>query len=172
MLWSSQHGGDRANARSPGQRSTHCGTSGHHHGPGQGGSGSSGHSSKSSRGVQRKEEPSSRLRTDALVEDVYFFGDRESNIIGEGSFSEVLKVQHRKSGQIVACKRMQLPALHDPTHALLKAEILKEIDILCDLDHGNVMSLIEYFLQVSATQCAVFPCVSQCTYRYFSSAAT
>jgi len=59
--------------------------------------------------------------------------------IGAGSFGTVRKCTHIKTGQIRAVKLLQ-------KDSAMKAEIiLKELEILRDLDHPNIVKLYEYY---------------------------
>ena len=96
------------------------------------------------------EAPRRKLRTDSFVQEVYWLGSEQEHKLGEGAFSEVVWARHLASGSDVACKKMQLPAVEDSNYQLYTQEVFKEIDILCSLQHENLLSLIEYFVQVSA----------------------
>uniref|UniRef100_A0A061RYX8 Meiosis-specific serine/threonine-protein kinase MEK1 n=1 Tax=Tetraselmis sp. GSL018 TaxID=582737 RepID=A0A061RYX8_9CHLO len=88
-----------------------------------------------------------KLRTDSFVHDVYAVGEGSVNKLGEGAFSEVMRARHIATGVEVACKKIQLPPSTDPNFTFLSQEIFKEIDILCSLEHENLLKLIEYFVQ-------------------------
>lgn len=107
------------------------------------GVGDAGPSGVGSLGGSQRGAPRCRLRKDSFVHDVYRLGET----LGEGAFSEVLQATHLLTGQQVACKKMKLPPPTDPNYALTTQEISKEIDILCSLEHENLLSLIEYFVQ-------------------------
>mmetsp|Transcript_649 Transcript_649/g.1955 ORF Transcript_649/g.1955 Transcript_649/m.1955 type:complete len:372 (+) Transcript_649:123-1238(+) len=93
------------------------------------------------------EAPRCKLRTDSFVQEVYWLGSEQEHKLGEGAFSEVVWARHKATGADVACKKMLLPPHGDSTYQLFTQEVFKEIDILCSLQHENLLSLIEYFVQ-------------------------
>eukprot|EP00884_Botryococcus_braunii_P021933 jgi/Botrbrau1/8423/Bobra.0237s0043.1 len=95
-------------------------------------------SPSSTSGVPRK-----KLRTDAKVRDVYKIG----RTLGTGGFAVVKLGTDRTTGEEFAIKIMVLPeagaAISD--HENSREDIRKEIDILVQLNHPNVIFLKEYF---------------------------
>lgn len=117
-------------------------------------------------GLQQKAEPVpkqepvvSKLRTDCKVRDVYKLG----KIIGTGGFSVVRTAIEKATDIEYACKVMSLPRII-PTGVVGDSEMIsdaykdvnmpcensrediyQEIDILCGLNHENVLFLKEYF---------------------------
>ncbi|KAG1660285.1 hypothetical protein FOA52_006752 [Chlamydomonas sp. UWO 241] len=93
----------------------------------------------------------SKLRTDKRVKDVYLL----SKVLGMGGFSCVKLALERETGKEYACKIMSFPtgALVDPQTAKdhnipcenSREDVFKEIDILCGMEHENIVYLKEYF---------------------------
>lgn len=90
-------------------------------------------------------EDGKKLRLDATLEEEYELGD----VLGEGGFSKVRLATHRASGEQYACKIIPLPKPGNRVNENMsdRAAILKEIDVLLDLDHPNVVCLREYFVE-------------------------
>ncbi|EFN53510.1 hypothetical protein CHLNCDRAFT_136852 [Chlorella variabilis] len=101
-------------------------------------------------------EAGRKLRTDATVEEVYALGA----LLGQGGGwpyaaklscppSKVRLATDLLLGQQWACKIMRLPRgdklVEDPMAG--RAAIMKEVDVLLDLDHPNVVGMREYFVQ-------------------------
>ena len=63
----------------------------------------------------------------------------KKNVLGSGSFGTVHRVQHKKTGQIRACKTI------DKRQISNLERFADEITILKNLDHPNVIKLFEYF---------------------------
>mmetsp|Transcript_38480 Transcript_38480/g.46443 ORF Transcript_38480/g.46443 Transcript_38480/m.46443 type:complete len:493 (+) Transcript_38480:224-1702(+) len=86
------------------------------------------------------------------VTDVYDIG----RTLGTGGFAVVRKGRHKKTAKEVAIKVMELPKVPEQHGQKLTEKeiqaiesrdaILREIDILADLDHPNVLHLKEYFI--------------------------
>ncbi|EFN53943.1 hypothetical protein CHLNCDRAFT_8755, partial [Chlorella variabilis] len=86
-----------------------------------------------------------KLRMDATVEEVYHLG----RTLGQGAFSKVKLATHRATGEQVACKVMRLPRpmrCEECRACTARGLIMKEIDVLLDLDHPSVVSMREYFV--------------------------
>lgn len=82
---------------------------------------------------------------DATVEEVYHLG----RTLGQGAFSKVKLATHRATGEQVACKVMRLPRpmrCEECRACTARGLIMKEIDVLLDLDHPSVVSMREYFV--------------------------
>jgi serine/threonine protein kinase len=71
--------------------------------------------------------------------------------IGEGTFGEVFKARHRRSGRSVALKRIRL---RNPAEGLPK-HVLREITALRSVAHPNVLHLFGYFPHGSCVVLAV-----------------
>ncbi|KAI8469504.1 MAG: kinase-like domain-containing protein [Monoraphidium minutum] len=82
-------------------------------------------------------------RVDKSFKECYRLGD----VLGKGGFAVVRRVTERSTGSAYAVKIMTLPpAGREPSdNESTREDIFKEIDILCGLDHGNVVWLKEYF---------------------------
>lgn len=83
-----------------------------------------------------------RLRRDK-IRDVYKIG----RTIGTGGFSVVKLVTDRENGQVWACKIMTVPepGKEPGDGESTQLDIFKEIDILMNLRHPNIIHLKEYF---------------------------
>ena len=57
--------------------------------------------------------------------------------LGEGSFGEVVRIQHKNTGLVRAQKRIKIDQVTD--------EIRLEIDILKSLDHPNILRIFEFY---------------------------
>lgn len=71
------------------------------------------------------------------VEDEYKY----LNILGTGSFGQVRKAEHLKTGELRAIK---IVYKRDFT-IREKREMLQEVKILSELDHPNIIKVYEYF---------------------------
>ncbi|GLI71611.1 hypothetical protein VaNZ11_016876 [Volvox africanus] len=87
--------------------------------------------------------PGSKLRTDVKLRDVYKLG----KTLGTGGFSVVKLATDRNSGVEYACKIMALPPVGQEVgeNENTREDIFKEIDLLCGMNHENVIFLKEYF---------------------------
>jgi len=98
---------------------------------------------RSTEEVRLTQQIEPKLRTDAKIRDCYKLG----KTLGTGGFAVVKTAVDKVSGQEYACKIMNLPAVGvkvgDDENT--REDIFKEIDILCGLEHENVVSLKEYF---------------------------
>jgi calcium-dependent protein kinase len=77
------------------------------------------------------------FKNNELIHKVY----RIMDPIGKGSFGEVRKAIHLKTGQARAIKIIKF----DTTGSVDRKEIVSEIMLLKDLDHPNIVKIIEYF---------------------------
>jgi len=76
------------------------------------------------------------------VKSKYKFGKK----LGTGAFSTVRLVVEKQTGTEYACKMMEVPLAGQLTESgLTREDIFLEINILCELDHGNVIKFKEYF---------------------------
>ena len=65
-------------------------------------------------------------------------------IVGRGAFNKIYKAKHRKSGELVALKALQLQALGEGVEGEgLPLEMMREMSILMSLRHPNVVSVRE-----------------------------
>ena len=71
------------------------------------------------------------------IKDVYTNAKEE--ILGTGAFGKVIKVIHNHTGQARACKVISKRKIKNSTN------FEEEIEILCKMDHPNVLKLYEYF---------------------------
>ncbi|EFJ39750.1 hypothetical protein VOLCADRAFT_78266 [Volvox carteri f. nagariensis] len=87
--------------------------------------------------------PGSKLRTDVKLRDVYKLG----KTLGTGGFSVVKLASDRFTGVEYACKIMALPPVGQEVgeNENTREDIFKEIDLLCGMNHENVIFLKEYF---------------------------
>eukprot|EP00775_Hariotina_reticulata_P006898 gene6898-7114_t len=85
----------------------------------------------------------SKKRTDCKVKDAYRLG----KTLGTGGFAIVKLATDKKSGEQFAVKIMTLPSssTEPGDNENTREDIFKEIDILCGLNHENVVYLKEYF---------------------------
>lgn len=67
--------------------------------------------------------------------------------IGGGAFGKVYKCKHLSTGQERALKVIKLQSAKDETtSSSTESSIVKEIEILAQLDHPNIMKVYEYFV--------------------------
>ncbi|KAK9818047.1 hypothetical protein WJX72_006277 [[Myrmecia] bisecta] len=87
--------------------------------------------------------PTSKLRTDAKVRDIYKLG----KTLGTGGFAIVKLATDKQTSEEYACKIMALPeeSAKAGDNENTREDIFKEIDILVGLNHENVIFLKEYF---------------------------
>lgn len=80
---------------------------------------------------------------DCKLRDVYKLG----KTLGTGGFSVVKLAADRTSGKEYACKIMALPPVGQEVgeNENTREDIFKEIDLLCGMNHPNVIFLKEYF---------------------------
>ena len=64
--------------------------------------------------------------------------------IGKGQFSEVWRAKNKVDGQIVALKKVQIFEMMD---AKARQDCIKEIDLLKQLDHPNVIRYLSSFIE-------------------------
>ena len=65
-----------------------------------------------------------------------------SQMVGQGSFGKVHKVQNRKTGVIYACKEMDYSAMKEKEKELL----VHEVNTMKDLNHDNIVKYIDRYL--------------------------
>src|SRR3989338_1156647 len=63
------------------------------------------------------------------------------NILGEGTYGVVIRARHRETGQFVAIKKFKESEDDEPT----KKTSLREVRLLKQLRHDNIISLLEVF---------------------------
>ncbi|WIA20191.1 hypothetical protein OEZ85_006039 [Tetradesmus obliquus] len=88
-------------------------------------------------------QPVCKKRTDCKVKDAYKLG----KTLGTGGFAIVKLATDKKTGEQFAVKIMTLPpaGVEPGDNENTREDIFKEIDILCGLNHENVVYLKEYF---------------------------
>ena len=67
------------------------------------------------------------------------------NKLGKGSFGNVYKVKHKISGEIRAMKIIKNTSVDDKV-GVENAKFLKEIQVLKELDHPNIIKIFEYYV--------------------------
>jgi calcium-dependent protein kinase len=77
------------------------------------------------------------------IEDVY---QVSSHILGQGSFGEVRLAKHLITSQTRVVKIIYLKDKDEHE----RKKIIKEIEIMMELDHPNIVKLFEYFLSNKA----------------------
>ena len=65
--------------------------------------------------------------------------------LGKGSFGSVYKVKHKISGEIRAMKIIKNTSVDDKV-GVENAKFLKEIQVLKELDHPNIIKIFEYYV--------------------------
>ncbi|GBF97717.1 hypothetical protein Rsub_10881 [Raphidocelis subcapitata] len=82
-------------------------------------------------------------RVDRRFRDCYRVGET----LGKGGFAVVKRVTERSTGRPYAVKIMSLPpvGVEPGDNESTREDIAKEIDILCGLDHPNVVGMKEWF---------------------------
>eukprot|EP00917_Polyrhabdina_sp_WS-2016_P023088 GHVP01049994.1.p1 GENE.GHVP01049994.1~~GHVP01049994.1.p1 ORF type:complete len:527 (+),score=116.82 GHVP01049994.1:1766-3346(+) len=86
-----------------------------------------------------------KLRPDMFIEQQSaIFSDRYQGlkVLGKGSFGEVILCRERQSKSEVAVKVISKKSMKN---APKKEALLKEVDLLKQLDHPNIMKLFEFF---------------------------
>lgn len=63
-------------------------------------------------------------------------------VIGEGTYGKVFKAQERETGRVVAIKKFKQREEEDPH---VKKTMMREIRILREQRHNNIVNLIEHF---------------------------
>lgn len=82
-------------------------------------------------------------RADVQVRDVYRLG----NTLGSGGFAVVRLATHKTTLSQHACKIMSLPAIGASVEETenSREDIFREIEILCGLEHKNIVALQDFF---------------------------
>ena len=75
------------------------------------------------------------------VEQVYY-GVHDGPTLGEGVTGEVKKVTHKETGKEFALKRLNMLKVKSEKQAM---QLLEEIEIMCQLDHPNIITLEEVY---------------------------
>lgn len=93
--------------------------------------------------VEKRMRNSGKRRTDCKVRDAYKIG----KTLGSGGFAVVKLAISRTDNEQYACKIMNLPpaGVEVGENENSRADIFKEIEILCGLEHKNVLYLKEFF---------------------------
>lgn len=94
-------------------------------------------------GPAQPRQPTSKKRVDCKIKEAYKLG----KTLGTGGFAIVKLATDRKTGDQYAVKIMTLPpaGVEPGDNESTREDIFKEIDILCGLNHENVVYLKEYF---------------------------
>jgi serine/threonine protein kinase len=80
-----------------------------------------------------------------------------SILLGEGSFSRVYKAKNKESGCLVAVKAMKVGPDADEHQGGIPTQVLREVALLSDLVHPNIIELIGYYVSEAQELCLVFP---------------
>lgn len=75
------------------------------------------------------------------VEDVYY-GVDSGRILGDGVSGEVRKITHKETGEMFALKKLDMSKIRSERQAM---QLLEEIEIMCQLEHPNVIKLEEVY---------------------------
>lgn len=75
------------------------------------------------------------------VEQVYD-GVHDGKVLGDGVNGEVRKVIHKETGEMFALKRLNMLNVKSEKQAM---QLLDEIEIMCQLDHPNILMLEEVY---------------------------
>mmetsp|Transcript_16589 Transcript_16589/g.24802 ORF Transcript_16589/g.24802 Transcript_16589/m.24802 type:complete len:454 (-) Transcript_16589:75-1436(-) len=75
------------------------------------------------------------------VEQVYV-GVHDGKVLGDGVNGEVRRVTHRETGKMFALKRLNMNNVRSEKQA---NQLLEEIEIMCQLDHPNIIKLEEVY---------------------------
>lgn len=75
------------------------------------------------------------------VEDVYD-GVHNGKILGDGVSGEVRKITHKETGKMFALKQLDMSKIKSERQAM---QLLEEIEIMCQLDHPNIIKLEEVY---------------------------
>ena len=73
------------------------------------------------------------------------------NWLGEGSYSQVFKVQRQNDGRIYALKKVSMDSLSTRE----RNNALNEVRILASIDHGNIVQYKEAFTDSEKYLCVV-----------------
>ena len=68
------------------------------------------------------------------------------NKLGKGSFGNVYKVKHKRTGEIRAMKIIKNMTVNDNNSEILNTKFLKEIQVLKELEHPNIIKIFEYYV--------------------------
>ena len=92
---------------------------------------------------EQKATQSSKYQSGVSVRDVYRLG----GVLGSGGFATVRQATRRRTSEVYACKIMGLPGIGEyvPDTENSREDIFKEIEILCGLDHKNIVGLLEFY---------------------------
>lgn len=95
--------------------------------------------------IEARLKTSPKWKRGATVRDVYKIG----KTLGTGGFAVVKLVTHRKSLEQFACKIMCLPDAEAEIgeNENSRADVFREIEILCGMEHENVMCMKEFYTE-------------------------
>lgn len=99
--------------------------------------------SESSEVIEARLRKSSKWRSGGNVRNVYKIG----KILGTGGFAVVKLATHRKTMKQFACKIMRLPEPNAEVgeNENTRADVFREIEILCGIEHENVIFMKEFY---------------------------
>lgn len=83
----------------------------------------------------------SSIPFDKTVEEVYY-GVYDGPVLGDGVTGEVRKVTNKETGEMFALKRLDMMKIKSERQAM---QLLEEIEIMCQLDHPNIIKLEEVY---------------------------
>lgn len=75
------------------------------------------------------------------VEEVYY-GVHDGPVLGDGVSGQVRKVTNKDTGEMFALKRLDMTKVKSDTQAM---QLLAEIEVMCQLDHPNIITLEEVY---------------------------
>ena len=68
------------------------------------------------------------------------------NKLGKGSLGNVYEVKHKRTGEIRAMKIIKNMTVNDNNSEILNTKFLKEIQVLKELEHPNIIKIFEYYV--------------------------
>lgn len=95
--------------------------------------------------IEERLGSSAKKRLGCNIADVYKIG----KTVGRGGFSVVRLCMEKSSGERYACKIMDLVGIGEMVEDgdSTREDVFKEIEILCTLDHENVLFMKEFFVE-------------------------
>jgi len=98
---------------------------------------------ESSEVIEARLKQSPKRKSGVNVRDVYKIG----RTLGTGGFAVVKLVTHRKTMKQFACKIMRLPEANAEVgeNENTRADVFREIEILCGIEHENVIYMKEFY---------------------------
>lgn len=97
--------------------------------------------------IEERLGDSVKRRTGCRITDAYKIG----KTLGRGGFSIVRLCVEKASGERFACKIMDLAGIGEEVEDgdSTREDVFQEIEILCTLDHENVLFMKEFFVEES-----------------------